>query len=129
MSTIRRFLAEMAEINSLGQCFGDLFPVLSKIGQQKIVSPQAMNGITAAVRRRAMLNFIFEQRQRNSDFALPLAETFSLAFYGWGMSKKAISLMCYFGMRCSYSQIHNVFKKLTQKAPDVRDLFWPSTHT
>jgi hypothetical protein len=121
-------LLEMAEIDSLVQCFEDLFPVLSKIGQQKIISPQATNGVTAAVRRRAMLNFIFEQRQRNSDFALPLAETFGLAFYGWGMGRKAISLMCYFGMCCSYSQIHNVFKKLTQKAPDVRDLFRPSTH-
>ena len=73
-------LLEMAEIDSLVQCFEDLFPVLSKIGQQKIISPQATNGVTAAVRRRAMLNFIFEQRQRNSDFALSLAETFGLAF-------------------------------------------------
>ena len=36
--------------------------------------------------------------------------------------------MCYFGMCISYSQIHNVFKTLTQKALDVRDLFRPSTH-
>jgi hypothetical protein len=125
----RKSLLKMVEIDSLVQCFEELFPMLSKIGQQKILSLQSQDGVTVAVCRKAMLNlFIFEQCQRNPGFALPLMETFGLDFYGWCMENKAISLMFYFGMCCSYSQIHNVFKRLTQKAHDVRDLFWPLTH-
>jgi hypothetical protein len=44
----------MGEINSLGQSFEESFPMLFKIGQQKILSPQDKDGVTVAVRRKAM---------------------------------------------------------------------------
>ena len=37
------------------------------------------------VEKLCKLNFIFKQRQRNSNFELLLAETFGLAFHGWGI--------------------------------------------